>query len=212
MNPQYLPKSSERKRVNPLIDLVETEKIYISDLRCLLKRVTSCWSSEDLPPPELDTLFRAIEEIYKRNKQFYSKLAKYGTSPQSAEVLGDALMAWVDEMEEPYKNYCQKPRQGFNKREDIEENLDISAENNQPVSLDYFFDIPIKRLHYYKKLYMRLFKSTEPERAVTPVKDQGFRSSPVQEPEFHSPLLERLQQNQERTVTPVKDQGFRSSP
>ncbi|CAG8805810.1 13618_t:CDS:2, partial [Gigaspora margarita] len=49
-------------------------------------------------------------------------------------------------------------------------------------------------------------------RTVTPVKDQGFRSSPVQEPEFHSPLLERLQQNQERTVTPVKDQGFRSSP
>ncbi|KAF0445502.1 GEF1 protein [Gigaspora margarita] len=272
MNPQYLPKSSERKRVNPLIDLVETEKIYISDLRCLLKRVTSCWSSEDLPPPELDTLFRAIEEIYKRNKQFYSKLAKYGTSPQSAEVLGDALMAWVDEMEEPYKNYCQKPRQGFNKREDIEENLvlqqtlnDISAENNQPVSLDYFFDIPIKRLHYYKKLYMRLFKSTEPgrsdhiilasaneridqiiklekqvkqsylknpinssqrlyptvptpslspspsveERAVTPTKDQGFHSSP--EPEFHSPLLERLQQNQEHIITPTKDQGFHSN-
>ncbi|CAG8802627.1 25277_t:CDS:2, partial [Gigaspora rosea] len=169
----------------------------------------------------------------------------FGTSPQSAEVLGDALMAWVDEMEEPYKNYCQKPRQGFNKREDIEENLvlqqtlnDISAENNQPVSLDYFFDIPIKRLHYYKKLYMRLFKSTEPDqvfrsspaqepefhspllerlqqnqdRNIPPTKDQGFRSSPVQEPEFHSPLLDRIQQNQDRTLTPTKDQGFRSSP
>ncbi|CAG8478043.1 27364_t:CDS:10 [Dentiscutata erythropus] len=172
MNSQYRQKSSDRKRANPLIDLVETEKKYIGDLKCLLRRVTSCWSSEDLPPPELDILFRAIEEIYKRNKHFYSKLARFGSSPQSAEELGDALMAWVDEMEEPYKNYCQKYRQGFDRRQDIEENLvlqqtlnDISAENNQPVSLDYFFDIPIKRLHYYKKLYMRLFKSTEPGRS-----------------------------------------------
>ncbi|CAG8525443.1 3113_t:CDS:2 [Dentiscutata heterogama] len=299
MNSQYRQKSSDRKRVNPLIDLVETEKKYIGDLKCLLKRVTSCWSSEDLPPPELDTLFRAIEEIYKRNKQFYSKLARLGTSPQSAEELGDALMAWVDEMEEPYKNYCQKYRQGFDYRQDIEENLnlqqtlnDISAENNQPVSLDYFFDIPIKRLHYYKKLYMRLFKSTEPgrsdhiilasanerldqiinlekqvkesylknpinnsqklyptvsspspsveertvtsikdpinnsqklypnvpspsveERTVTPIKDQVFHSnnSLVQEFEFYSPLLERLQQEQIHSKnSPVQEPEFHS--
>ncbi|CAG8511332.1 1436_t:CDS:2, partial [Racocetra persica] len=162
-------KSSERKRANPLIDLIETEKKYISDLRCLLKRVTSCWSSKDLPPPELDALFLAIEDIYKQNKQFHSKLAKLGTSLQSAEEFGNTL---VNEMEEPYTNYCRKYRQGFDYRKDIEENLvlqqtlnDISAENNQPVSLDYFFDIPLKRIHYYKKLYMRLFKSTEPGRS-----------------------------------------------
>ncbi|CAG8492588.1 6033_t:CDS:2 [Scutellospora calospora] len=161
MSSQYQQKSSDRKRANPLIDLVETEKQYIADLRCLLQRVTSCWSSEDLPPPELDAMFRVIEEIFKRNKKFYSKLSKLGASPQSAKEIGDVLMAWIDEMEVPYTNYCNQYCQGFDDRRDIEENLilqqvlnDISAETNQPVSLDYFFDVPIKRLHYYKKLYM----------------------------------------------------------
>ncbi|CAG8671989.1 20158_t:CDS:10, partial [Cetraspora pellucida] len=235
MNSQYQKnKSSERKRANPLIDLIETEKTYINDLRCLLKRVTSCWSSKDLPPPELDILFLAIEEIYKRNKQFYSKLAKLGASPQSAEELGDTLVGWVDEMEEPYTNYCRKYRQGFDDRKDIEENLvlqqtlnDISAENNQPVSLDYFFDIPMKRIHYYKKLYMRLFKSTEPGRSdhiilasanerldllinlEKQVKESNLKDPIITSQKLYHTVPSHLVE--ERAITPNKDQVFPSN-
>ncbi|CAJ0750016.1 24079_t:CDS:10, partial [Entrophospora sp. SA101] len=41
---------------------------------------------------------------------------------------------------------------------------DISAEKNRPVDLNFFFEMPLKRLHYYKKLYMRLLRGSEPGR------------------------------------------------
>ncbi|CAG8436311.1 9068_t:CDS:10 [Funneliformis caledonium] len=160
------------KANNPLVDLIETEKIYVSDLKCLLQQVTASWSRDNLPPLELDLMFRHIEIIYKQNKKFYSKLSKIGSSPVLARDLGDTLMGWVDDMVGPYTKYAENFRLGFDSWPEIEENStlqqtlnDISAEKNQPVSLDYFFDMPFKRLHYYKKLYMRLYRSTEPGRS-----------------------------------------------
>ncbi|CAI2165174.1 4312_t:CDS:10 [Funneliformis geosporum] len=160
------------KANNPLVDLIETEKKYVTDLKCLLQQVTASWSRDNLPPPELDLMFRHIEIIYKQNKKFYSKLAKIGSSPLLARDLGDTLMSWVDDMVGPYTKYAENFRLDFDSWPEIEENSilqqtlnEISAEKNQPVSLDYFFDMPLKRLHYYKNLYMRLYRSTEPGRA-----------------------------------------------
>ncbi|GBC02690.1 hypothetical protein RclHR1_04760005 [Rhizophagus clarus] len=163
---------SYRKVNNPLVDLIETEYKYLEDLKCLLQRVTACWSSDDLPPPELDLMFRHVEAIYKQNKKFYLKLDKIGSNPASAKDLGETLLIWIDDMDDPYTKYVENFKLGFDSIPEIEENLnlqqtlnDISSEKNQPVSLDYFFDMPLKRLHYYKKLYLRLYRTTEPGRA-----------------------------------------------
>ncbi|KAG9304606.1 hypothetical protein G9A89_020170 [Geosiphon pyriformis] len=165
-------KASEKTRNNPLTDLIETEKQYVEDLKCLLQRVTACWSPDNLPPAELDAIFRYMEEIYRQNKRFCSKLVKIGANPQSPEDLGDTLMAWIDDMEAPYTQYCQHFLKGFDNWLMIEEHealqqtlISITAERNRPVSLDFFFEMPLTRLHYYKKLYMRLLKSTEPGRS-----------------------------------------------
>ncbi|RIA95246.1 hypothetical protein C1645_734218 [Glomus cerebriforme] len=172
MSPPSPYKDSYRKPNNPLVDLIETEQKYLDDLKCLLQQVTASWSRDDLPPPELDLMFRNIEAIYKQNKKFYSKLDKIRLNPASAKDLGETLLIWIDDMDDPYTNYIENFKLGFDLIPEIEENLylqqilnDISAEKNQPVSLDYFFDMPLKRLHYYKKLYMRLYRTTEPGRS-----------------------------------------------
>ncbi|CAG8465277.1 4206_t:CDS:10 [Ambispora gerdemannii] len=150
-------------KTNPLTDLIETEKQF---------RVTACWRPDELPPAELDTMFRNIEEIYRQNKRFWTKLYKISKSPESAKDLGDTLMIWVDDMEAPYTQYCQHFIKGFDSWPMIEEHetlqqtlIRIAAERNRPVSLDFFFEMPLTRLQYYKKLYMRLLKSTAPGRS-----------------------------------------------
>ncbi|CAG8491820.1 3994_t:CDS:10 [Rhizophagus irregularis] len=172
MSPPSPYQESNRRVNNPLIDLIETEKKYLKDLKCLLQQVTACWSNDDFPPPELDLMFRNVEVIYKQNKKFYLKLDKIGSNPASAKDLGETLLIWIDDMDDPYTKYVENFKLGFDSIPEIEENLnlqqtlnDISVEKNQPVSLDYFFDMPLKRLYYYKKLYLRLYRSTEPGRA-----------------------------------------------
>ncbi|CAG8499556.1 2850_t:CDS:10 [Ambispora leptoticha] len=148
---------------SPLLDLIDTEKQF---------RVTACWSPDDLPPAELDAMFRYTEEIYRQNKRFYSKLSKISKDPQSAKDLGDTLMIWIEDMEAPYTQYCQHFIKGFDSWSMIEEHeslqqtlIKITSERNRPVSLDFFFEMPLARLQYYKKLYMRLLRSTEPGRS-----------------------------------------------
>ncbi|CAG8466495.1 7696_t:CDS:2 [Funneliformis caledonium] len=119
----------DKQKANPIVYLIETEKEYIEDLRCLLQQVTNSWDHANPPPPELDVIFCVLSKIYHRNNEFCSRLMQVASSQQ----IGDALMEW-----------------------------NISAQRNQPVSLDFFFEIPLKRIHYYKKLYMRTIKSFEP--------------------------------------------------
>ena len=76
---------------------------------CTLQKVAAAWSRANLPPPELDTMFRSIEGIYKANRSLLSvclpllgssfpltsacqKLKEIGTNPKG---LGDLLMKWV---------------------------------------------------------------------------------------------------------------------
>jgi hypothetical protein len=83
------PASDARpKKSNPLIDLLETERTYVDLLTgiirvsarshlpsvlsefhfCNVQKVAAAWSRSNLPPPELDTMFRSIEGIYRANR------------------------------------------------------------------------------------------------------------------------------------------------
>ncbi|CAG8652666.1 776_t:CDS:2, partial [Acaulospora morrowiae] len=111
-------------------------------------------------------------EVYKQNQNFYSRLIRLSGDKKSAKELGDTLINWVDEMEGPYTKYCLKFQQCLDSLPEVERNIalqqalsDISAEMNIPVSLDFFIDMPMKRIHYYKKLYSRMLNITEPGRS-----------------------------------------------
>lgn len=89
------PSTSSSTRTNPLTDLIATEKLYVDDLASVIKKVAAAWSRTNFPPPQLDTMFRAIEAVYRINKALLGKLTEIGPSPTSPKLLGDLLMRWV---------------------------------------------------------------------------------------------------------------------
>ncbi|EMD42226.1 hypothetical protein CERSUDRAFT_110759 [Gelatoporia subvermispora B] len=177
------PTSDGRRKANPLTDLVDTEKEYVDLLMGIIRKVAAAWSRSNLPPPELDTMFRCIESIYKANRSLGSKLKEIGTDPKG---LGDLLMRWIDDLETPYTNYCTKYCTGFDDWEPVQTNTRLrtilamfSSSNPPPLppsspqhpseppiwTLDELFLLPQRRLKYYKKLYTRLLSSTAPGRS-----------------------------------------------
>ncbi|KAL0951069.1 hypothetical protein HGRIS_007807 [Hohenbuehelia grisea] len=173
------------KKTNPLTDLIETEKNYVDLLTGIIRKVAAAWSRTNLPPPDLDTMFRSIESVYKANRSLLMKLKEIGTTPSSPKALGDLLMRWIDDLESPYTAYCTKYRSGFDVWDPVRTNARLpavvstfSAANPPPPStpnldpsnpslwtLDALFLLPKARLKYYKKLYSRLLKSTTPGRS-----------------------------------------------
>ncbi|KAI0756608.1 hypothetical protein C8Q80DRAFT_1264647 [Daedaleopsis nitida] len=171
------------KKSNPLTDLIDSEKVYVESLTGIIRKVAAAWSRSNLPPQELDTMFRCIESIYKANRGLLAKLKEIGTNPKG---LGDLLMRWIDDLEGPYTNYCMKYCAGFDTWEPVQTNSRVrtilamfSASNPPPLpttapehpseppmwTLDDLFLLPKARLKYYKKLYNRLLKSTTPGRS-----------------------------------------------
>jgi hypothetical protein len=87
---------SRTKRANPLVDLIDTEKLYVDQLTgvirvrfpfrrlisafivargslfILIQKVASAWSRTNLPPHELDLMFRSIESVYKADRSLLS--------------------------------------------------------------------------------------------------------------------------------------------
>ena|SRR5258708_6746081 len=61
-----------KKKVNPLVDLIDTEKIYVELLAVIIRRVASAWSRSNFPPRQLDSMFRAVETVYRTNKGLLS--------------------------------------------------------------------------------------------------------------------------------------------
>ncbi|KAL7285205.1 hypothetical protein ACG7TL_000298 [Trametes sanguinea] len=174
------------RKANPLTDLIDTEKVYVELLTGVIRKVAAAWSRSNLPPPELDTMFRCIESIYKANRQLLGKLKEIGTNPSSPKALGDLLMRWIDDLEGPYTNYANKYVNGFDSWEPVQSNPRVrtilamfSATNPPPLpasapqhpseppiwTLDELFLLPKGRIKYYKKLYGRLLKSTTPGRS-----------------------------------------------
>ncbi|KAG6842579.1 hypothetical protein C0991_000105 [Blastosporella zonata] len=178
------PTSPARKQ-NPLNDLIDSEKSYVDQLTGIIRKVAAAWSRSNLPPPDLDTMFRSIEGVYKASRAFHNKLKEIGPNPASPKALGDLLMRWIDDLRGPYSTYCSKYRCGFDSWEPIQSNAKLatiltafSASNPPPPSatasnatdpatwtLDDLFLLPKARVKYYKKLYNRLLKSTVPGRS-----------------------------------------------
>ncbi|KZO98378.1 Dbl homology domain-containing protein [Calocera viscosa TUFC12733] len=168
------------KKSNPLIDLIETEKQYVDLLASIIRRVAAAWSKDNFPPKELDTMFRCVEAIYKANRTLLARLKDIGPSPSSPKALGDLLMRWIDDLEEPYERYCSSYIAGFDLWSPVQQNQklsqmldEVSASTSSGQAegefvgwtLDSLFLLPRGRLKYYKRLYSRLLKSTQPGRS-----------------------------------------------
>ncbi|KAH7911951.1 hypothetical protein BJ138DRAFT_1149486 [Hygrophoropsis aurantiaca] len=181
------PSPVERsKKSSPLTDLIESEKVYVDYLTGVIRKVAAAWSRSNLPPKELDTMFRSVEGVYKTNRTLLGKLREIGASPSSPKALGDLLMRWIDDLDRPYTTYCTTFCSGFDDWEPVRSNsrlpgvLQAFTETNPPSSaitqlldsveptmwtLDSLFLLPKSRLRYYRKLYSRLLKSTTPGRS-----------------------------------------------
>ncbi|THH10162.1 hypothetical protein EW145_g1527 [Phellinidium pouzarii] len=168
-----------RKKVNPFVDLIETERIFVDTLSGIIRKVAAAWSRSNLPPPELDLMFRAVEAVFKANRSFQSKLKEIGTNPSSPRAIGDLLMKWIDQLDSPYTNYCSTYLSGFDTWELVQGNqrlpgvLDAFSTSNPPHqsgfqhwSLDILFSLPRIRIKYYQKLYGRLLKSSAPGKST----------------------------------------------
>lgn len=59
------------------------------------QKIAAAWSKSNLPPRELDQMFRAIEALSKTNRSFLNRLKEIGPNPSSPKPLGDLLMKWV---------------------------------------------------------------------------------------------------------------------
>ncbi|KAL4071018.1 hypothetical protein J3A83DRAFT_4373191 [Scleroderma citrinum] len=171
------------KKPSPLADLIESEKLYVEFLTGVIRKVAAAWSRSNLPPPELDIMFRSVEGVYKVNRTLLGKLKEIGENPSSPKALGDLLMRWIDDLDRPYTTYSEKYCSGFDSWEPVRSNPKLggvleafSLSNPPPVSvvqasqlsnssfwtLDALFLLPRSRLQYYRKLYGRLLKSTMP--------------------------------------------------
>ncbi|KAI0257647.1 hypothetical protein BJV78DRAFT_1293883 [Lactifluus subvellereus] len=171
------------KRSNPLVDLIETEKLYVEQLTGIIRKVASAWSRTNLPPYELDLMFRSMESVYKADRSLLSRLKDIGSNPASPKALGDLLMRWISELEAPYTSYCERYCVGFDVWEPVCNNTRLpdvlaafsatlpppntsSADPGSSVwTLDELFFLPKGRLRYFKKLYGRLLKGTQPGRS-----------------------------------------------
>ncbi|KAJ7169962.1 hypothetical protein C8R46DRAFT_994531 [Mycena filopes] len=182
--PDSSMESKQKRGTNPLTDLIDTERVFVDQLTGIIRKVAAAWSRSNLPPPELDTIFRSIEGVYKANRSLLAKLKEIGTNPSSPKALGDLLMRWIDDLEAPYTTYCSKFCGGFDDWEPIRANSRLpsvmssfSATNPPPTwaiaadaesptwTLDGLFLLPKARLKYYRKLYSRLLRSTTPGRS-----------------------------------------------
>ncbi|KAF8140172.1 hypothetical protein EV363DRAFT_1393087 [Boletus edulis] len=177
------------RKSSPLADLIESEKAYVEILTGIIRNVAAAWSRSNLPPPQLDLMFRSVEGVYKTNRTLLTKLKEIGENPSSPKALGDLLMRWVvckiDELEQPYMTYADRYYIGFDDWELVKSNpklptvLQVFSTSNPPPSLpqpthllnrslwtlDALFLLPKGRLQYYRKLYSRLLKSTTPGRS-----------------------------------------------
>ncbi|KAF8332387.1 uncharacterized protein EI90DRAFT_3055471 [Cantharellus anzutake] len=170
-----------KKKLNPLLDLIETEKVYVDLLAAVIRRVASAWSRSNFPPRQLDAMFRAVESVYRANRGLLSKLKEIGPNPSSPKALGDLLMRWIDDLQVPYTKYCDGFVTGFDEWEPVQSNANlhpvlievsstvppssISTTADDTWTLDALFLTPANRMKYYKKLYSRLLKSTQPGRS-----------------------------------------------
>ena len=178
--PQGSPSNAnlERRRTNPLGELIATETRYVQELSIAIRRIAAAWNPNKLPPKELDLMFRSLEVLYRTNSEFLGSLQEIGPNPASPKGLGNLLMHWVDNLQAPYANYLAVYMPLLDTSPSILSNKDLhhvlaqvsrelprSAGPDSAWTLDAFFALPIERLRFYKKLYGRLLRNTQPGRS-----------------------------------------------
>ncbi|OCF59079.1 hypothetical protein L486_03578 [Kwoniella mangroviensis CBS 10435] len=168
---------AEGSKRNPLVDLIDSERIYVEQLSLVIRKVAAAWSRKDFPPPKLDAMFRCVEAVYRANRAFGTKLKEIGPNPSSPKALGDLLMRWIDDLEPAYHQYSTNFLTGFDSYQPVTRNqllggilqeISVSCQPTPPLSqwsLDALFILPYTRLRYYKKLYSRLLRSTKEGRS-----------------------------------------------
>lgn len=95
------PANLQRKRTNPLGELISTETRYVQDLSVAIRRVAAAWTPNSLPPKKVDDMFRALDVVYRTNSDFLRSLQEIGPNPASPKGLGNLLMHWVDKLQAP---------------------------------------------------------------------------------------------------------------
>lgn len=82
-----LPSAVDKtQKYSPLTDLIQSEKAYVGLLTGIIRvrltppprsvsyisfvpqQVAAAWSRSNLPPPELDVMFRSVEGVYRTNR------------------------------------------------------------------------------------------------------------------------------------------------
>ncbi|GAA6043479.1 hypothetical protein JCM8097_000730 [Rhodosporidiobolus ruineniae] len=171
--------TSSSKRANPLEDLIATETQYVEDLGMVIKRVAAAWSRSNFPPPALDSMFRAIEAVYRINKTMLGKLLEIGPSPSSPKALGDLLMRWISDIEPAYTRFATTYQLDYDSYSAVQSNPKLQpildslpyppslppSDSSSAVTLDGLFSLPVHRVRYYQKLYAKLLRSTQEGRS-----------------------------------------------
>lgn len=167
----------QRRRTNPLGELISTETRYVHELGITLHRVAAAWNPKDLPAKDVDAMFRALHTVYRTNSEFLRALEEIGPNPTSPKGLGNLLMHWVDTLQGPYTHYIDVYSPHLDTRPDIVHHVRLQSvlqnmnrqipRNDHPSgwTLDRFFELPIVRLVFYKKLYGRLLRNAQPGRS-----------------------------------------------
>jgi len=167
----------QRRRTNPLGELISTETRYVHELGITLHRVAAAWNPRDLPAKDVDAMFRALHTVYRTNSEFLRALQEIGPNPSSPKGLGNLLMHWIDTLQAPYSHYIDVYTPHLDTRPDIAHHARLQSvlqnanrqipRNDYPNgwTLDRFFELPILRLVFYKKLYGRLLRNAQPGRS-----------------------------------------------
>lgn len=106
-----------------------------------VQRVAGAWSRANFPPPALDSMFRAVEAVYRINKSLLGvrspssslrraqpnhdatqKLVEIGPSPSSPKALGDLLMRWITDIEPAYARYATTFLTSFDSFDPVQSN------------------------------------------------------------------------------------------
>ena len=180
--------SGDQRRNNPLSELITTESVYVAELSTVIRRVAAAWSPTNFPPPELDAMFRALEAVYRTNSTFLRSLNDIGPNPATPKGLGNLLIRWTESLYGPYSRYCHAYMRDFDSWAPIKSNAQLqrilsqlAAEyprqpspptalpGSRPFaerwSLDALFLLPLHRVRFYKRLYSRLLRGTQPGRS-----------------------------------------------
>ncbi|BGP16734.1 hypothetical protein JCM10213v2_004736 [Rhodosporidiobolus nylandii] len=173
--PPQRQEQQQASRGNPLVQLIETEQQYVDDLGVVIKRVAAAWSRSNFPPPALDTMFRAVEAVYRINKTLLGKLLEIGPNPSSPKALGDLLSRWIPDLEPAYTRYATTLQLDFDSYSAVQSNPNLAPilsslsypltlprppAGHEQVTMDRLFELPVHRVRYYQKLYAKLLRST----------------------------------------------------